>query len=103
MTTDNHDSTLWALRDAQECLREYQAYGEAMRQYGRGFHPVAKDGASIDTVQARIRAAIAQAEEAETDDGLNHPDHGIATMPGEDMRTSETKDARRDTRGGGES
>jgi hypothetical protein len=26
-------------------------------------------------------------EERSTDDGLNHPDHGIATMPGEDRRT----------------
>lgn len=26
-----------------------------------------------------------------TDEGLNHPDHGIATMPGEDGRTSKDK------------
>lgn len=29
-------------------------------------------------------------DDHDTDDGLNHPDHGIATMPGEDRRMETT-------------
>lgn len=38
------------------------------------------------TVNPHAKGAPCAACDASTDDGLNHPDHGIATMPGEDMR-----------------
>lgn len=48
------------LRDALECLEEYQRYGEHMRKIGRGFHPCGISGDSIDGVIARVRLLLDQ-------------------------------------------
>lgn len=49
------------LDDALHCLEQYREYGEAMREYGRGFQATGKLGHTIDGVIGGIKATIAQA------------------------------------------
>jgi hypothetical protein len=42
------------LRDALECLKGYHAYGEDMRNIGRGYHPTGTVGQSVESVMMAL-------------------------------------------------
>ena len=48
-----------AAPSALVCLTELNKYGEAMRQFGRGFHPTGAHGEPSQAAEAALRFALA--------------------------------------------